>query len=87
MAGDLAADMKQDAESFPQLGTVDDDDELVEKETRARFKRMCEGYFESVSRKLVIEHKVCSSQLYIFLSIQNRLALLIAPARTRSQKP
>lgn len=33
-------------------------DELVEKDIRVRFKRMCEGYFESVSKKLLIEHKV-----------------------------
>lgn len=33
-------------------------DELVEKEIRDRFKKMCEGYFESVSKKLVMEHNV-----------------------------
>lgn len=65
-AGSLAADVKQATESFPQLGAAGDEDELVEKETRTRFKRMCEGYFESVSKKLVIEHKVCLSQLYPF---------------------
>ncbi|KAF9507074.1 hypothetical protein BS47DRAFT_1321476 [Hydnum rufescens UP504] len=31
-------------------------DELIEKETRDRFKRMCEGYFDSISKKLVKEH-------------------------------
>lgn len=34
-------------------------EELVEKDIRDRFKKMCEGYFESVSKKLVIEHNVC----------------------------
>lgn len=43
--------------AFPQLGTKEED-ELVEKDIRDRFKRMCEGYFDSVSKKLVIEHKV-----------------------------
>ncbi|KAJ3515037.1 hypothetical protein NMY22_g14554 [Coprinellus aureogranulatus] len=36
--------------------------ELVEKDIRERFRRMCEGYFESVSRKLVIEHKRLQEQ-------------------------
>lgn len=30
----------------------------MEQDIRERFRRMCEGYFESVSKKLVIEHKV-----------------------------
>lgn len=33
-------------------------EELVEKDIRDRFKRMCEGYFQNVSKKLVIEHNV-----------------------------
>lgn len=35
-----------------------EEDELVEKDIRDRFKKMCEGYFENVSKKLVIEHNV-----------------------------
>ena len=31
---------------------------LVEQDIRDRFKRMCENYFDNVSKKLVIEHKV-----------------------------
>jgi len=34
-------------------------DELVEKDIRDRLKRMCEGYFQNVSKKLVMEHNVC----------------------------
>lgn len=45
--------------SFPALSTSEE--ELVEQEVRDRFKRMCEGYFESVSKKLVIEHNVSQS--------------------------
>ncbi len=37
---------------------VNEGEELVEKEIRDRFKKMCEGYFDSVSKKLVIEHDV-----------------------------
>lgn len=32
----------------------------MEKEIRDRFKRMCEGYFDSVCKKLMVEHKVFS---------------------------
>lgn len=39
---------------------IDEDQELVEKDIRDRFKRMCEGYFDSVSKKLFVEHNVCS---------------------------
>lgn len=51
--------------AFPALAK--DEDELVEKEIRDRFKRMCEGYFESVAKKLVNEHTV-------------RLVVLCAPS-------
>lgn len=37
---------------------TDENEELVEKEIRERFRRMCEGYLEKVGQKLVIEHNV-----------------------------
>ncbi|KAJ7703097.1 armadillo-type protein [Mycena rosella] len=40
--------------AFPSLAK--EDEELVEQDIRDRFKRMCEGYFENVCKKLVIEH-------------------------------
>ncbi|OSC99339.1 ARM repeat-containing protein [Trametes coccinea BRFM310] len=40
--------------AFPPI-TIEGE-ELVEKEIRDRFKKMCEGYFENVAKKLVIEH-------------------------------
>ena len=43
--------------NFPLLAK--EEESLVEQDIRDRFKRMCEGYFENVSKKLVIEHKVC----------------------------
>nr|GAT56787.1 nonsense-mediated mRNA decay factor [Mycena chlorophos] len=49
-----ASDQANDTGAFPVLGK--EEDELVEQEIRDRFKRMCEGYFENVSKKLVIEH-------------------------------
>lgn len=42
--------------SFPPL--FNEDEELVEHDIRDRFKRMCEGYFDNVAKKLVMEHKV-----------------------------
>ena len=42
--------------AFPTL--AQESDELVEKDIRDRFKKMCEGYFDSVCKKLVIEHNV-----------------------------
>ncbi|KAF5370880.1 hypothetical protein D9758_002015 [Tetrapyrgos nigripes] len=41
-------------DAYPPL--IAEEDQLVEKDVRDRFKRMCEGYFENVSKKLVIEH-------------------------------
>ena len=42
--------------AFP--APINEEDELVEKEIRDRFKKMCEGYFDNVAKKLVIEHDV-----------------------------
>ncbi|KAH9915683.1 ARM repeat-containing protein [Fomitopsis serialis] len=46
--------------AFPAL--VKEEEELVEKEIRDRFKKMCEGYFENVSKKLVQEHNRLQDQ-------------------------
>ncbi|THH26707.1 hypothetical protein EUX98_g7481 [Antrodiella citrinella] len=46
--------------AFPPLSK--EEDELVEKEIRDRFKKMCEGYFDNVSKKLVIEHNRLQEQ-------------------------
>jgi len=57
--GTLSSATTNDAENgaFPSL--TKEEDELVEQDVRDRFKRMCEGYFDNVAKKLVIEHKVC----------------------------
>jgi regulator of nonsense transcripts 2 len=49
--------------TFPPLG-VNAENELVEKDIRDRFKKMCEGYFENVAKKLVLEHKVSAPTFY-----------------------
>lgn len=49
--------------AFPALAK--EEDELVEREIRDRFKRMCEGYYENVCKKLVIEHKVSPSPILL----------------------
>lgn len=45
--------VKDNESVIPETG------ELVEKDIRDRFKKMCEGYFQNVSKKLVVEHNVC----------------------------
>ena len=52
----LTAEEHDPGGAFPVL--ANEEDELVEQDIRDRFKRMCEGYFDNVSKKLVIEHKV-----------------------------
>ncbi|KAF8638034.1 hypothetical protein AX16_010666 [Volvariella volvacea WC 439] len=44
------------------LQKAQDADELIERDIRDRFKRMCEGYFDNVSKKLLIEHKRLQEQ-------------------------
>ncbi|VDC06351.1 unnamed protein product [Peniophora sp. CBMAI 1063] len=58
--GALSAEAASD---FPELGgAAKEEEELVEKEIRERFKKMCEGYFDNVAKKLVIEHKRLQEQ-------------------------
>ena len=56
--GTLSASQEQTNENahFPAL--IKEEDELIEQEIRDRFRRMCEGYYENVCKKLLIEHKV-----------------------------
>jgi regulator of nonsense transcripts 2 len=62
---------------FPPI--FKEEDELVERDIRDRFKRMCEGYFDKVCKKLVIEHKVsCFTDRIIDAQLENS-----APSRTR----
>ncbi|KIY53966.1 ARM repeat-containing protein [Fistulina hepatica ATCC 64428] len=59
-AGELSAKIQAEQTTvFPSLGN---ENELVEQDIRDRFRRMCEGYFENVCRKLVIEHKRLQEQ-------------------------
>jgi hypothetical protein len=56
--GTLSASQEQTNENthFPAL--IKEEEELIEQEIRDRFRRMCEGYYENVCKKLLIEHKV-----------------------------
>ena len=56
LSGAASEEAAQTDGAFPAL--INESEELVEKEIRDRFKKMCEGYFENVSKKLVIEHNV-----------------------------
>ncbi|KAJ3556426.1 hypothetical protein NM688_g2036 [Phlebia brevispora] len=67
--GTLSEDTTKTANAVQPNGTNGDfpalsqeADELVEKEIRDRFEKMCEGYFESVCKKLVIEHNRLQEQ-------------------------
>jgi regulator of nonsense transcripts 2 len=64
--GTLASGTSEMAEiTFPSLGVEAERDKLVEKDIRGRFKKMCEGYFENVAKKLVLEHKVSSPKFSV----------------------
>jgi len=56
--GTLSEDIAVDKSNGHIPVSFNEEEELVEKEIRDRFKKMCEGYFDSVSKKLVNEHKV-----------------------------
>lgn len=53
--GELSATTQNDA---LKATVASEEDEIVEKETRDKLKRMCEGYFETISKKLLKEHLV-----------------------------
>lgn len=55
--GSLSSSVEKES---PQAQPINEEQELVEKDIRDRFKKMCEGYFDSVSRKLLVEHNVGS---------------------------
>ena len=42
---------------------ANEDEELIEREIRDRFKKMCEGYFDNVSKILVKDHVVGTTLL------------------------
>ena len=56
LSGNASEEASQTNGAFPAL--INESEELVEKEIRDRFKKMCEGYFDNVAKKLVIEHNV-----------------------------
>lgn len=58
---------EENESAFPALGATKDEDDLVEQDVKDRFKKMCEGYFENVTKKLVIEHKVRARSLVLWL--------------------
>ena len=68
----------------------DEDEELVEKDIRERFKRMCEGYFDNVAKKLIIEHKVRRSAYYLKAGAHHRrpsgVLLRVSPSSVYTNK-
>ena len=59
---------------FPAL--IKEEEELIEQDIRDRFRHMCEGYFESVCKKLLIEHKVFNISTHIINSYNSVLQRL-----------
>ncbi|KZP18693.1 ARM repeat-containing protein [Athelia psychrophila] len=60
--GTLSSATEENEIAFPALGMPKDEDDLVGQDVKDRFKRMCEGYFDNVTKKLVIEHKRLQEQ-------------------------
>lgn len=60
--GTLSSVTEENEAAFPALSLAKDEDELVEQDIKDRFKRMCEGYFDNVTKKLVIEHKASEAR-------------------------
>ncbi|QRV94265.1 eukaryotic translation initiation factor 4G [Ceratobasidium sp. AG-Ba] len=63
-AGDLASAVARDAQNGHTNGAaaLNEGDELVEKDVRDKFKRMCEGYYDNVAKKLLKEHNRLQDQ-------------------------
>ncbi|KAG8722033.1 hypothetical protein FRC08_007802 [Ceratobasidium sp. 394] len=63
-AGDLSAAVAHGAQNGQANGTtvLNEEDELVEKDVREKFKRMCEGYYDNVAKKLLKEHNRLQDQ-------------------------
>ncbi|KAI6032951.1 ARM repeat-containing protein [Pisolithus orientalis] len=62
MPGDAESSRATDEARNAAIVASGEGEELVEQDMRDRFKRMCEGYFENVAKKLVIEHKRLQEQ-------------------------
>ncbi|KAG9093185.1 hypothetical protein FRC06_011642 [Ceratobasidium sp. 370] len=63
-AGDLSSTVAHEAQNGQGNGTsvLNEEDELVEKDIREKFKRMCEGYYDNVAKKLLKEHNRLQDQ-------------------------
>ncbi|KAJ1304793.1 hypothetical protein OPQ81_005929 [Rhizoctonia solani] len=63
-AGDLASTVAQESTNGASNGAtvLNESEELIEKDIRDKFKRMCEGYYDNVAKKLVKEHNRLQDQ-------------------------
>ncbi|KAH9170168.1 ARM repeat-containing protein [Lactarius sanguifluus] len=84
--GSLSFDASNaDEAAFPPLGVEAEEDELVEKDICDRFKKMCEGYFENVAKKLVIEHKIFEDRQQAYEKMTKSYEKLLASTQTLSE--
>ncbi|QRW21674.1 eukaryotic translation initiation factor 4G [Rhizoctonia solani] len=74
-AGELSSTVAQESTNGVSNGAtiLNEQEELVEKDIRDKFKRMCEGYYENVAKKLVKEHNKNDSILLLDGSSSLRL--------------
>ncbi|CAE6470742.1 unnamed protein product [Rhizoctonia solani] len=63
-AGDLSSAVAQESKNGTSNGAIvlNESEELIEKDIRDKFKRMCEGYYDNVAKKLVKEHNRLQDQ-------------------------
>ena len=85
LSGTASEEAAQANDAFPTLTT--ESEELVEKEIRDRFKKMCEGYFDNVSKKLVIEHNVSGTIAVAYIRTSAKGVGVLASARAGSAEP
>jgi regulator of nonsense transcripts 2 len=62
-------------EQVQAASNLDESQELIEKNVRDRFKRLCDGYYGNVSKKLIKEHVVSLTRrsLRLLLTHEKRL--------------
>ncbi|KAG8863367.1 hypothetical protein FRB96_008859 [Tulasnella sp. 330] len=57
-----AGDMSVPADGATESEVINEEEELIERDIRDRFKKMCHGYYDNVVRKLLKEHEKLQEQ-------------------------
>lgn len=75
-ASEDTGEMSVASENAADLDSIPEDDELVEKDTRDKFKRMCNAYYDSVVKKLIKEHDVSRTSYSVIHAESEQVRLL-----------